>query len=252
MPRLLPPPCRAAILAPMLLIRSPKRRRTVALEVQSDGTLKVTAPMRTSLAWINAFITEKAGWIARRQKAVRERTTRKPAPLAEGSLVPFMGHDLTLHLASTDQNEPPSCWHDKEKNELHLKLHPALPPQALQAEIRTELALWAKKQARAHLQERLAFWAERMELAPTRLILTDPRKRWGSCNAKNEIRINWRVIMAAPEVIDYLLVHELAHIPHKNHGRAFWALVRQYIPDLAARRSTLHRFEKSAFFDREG
>ena len=233
----------------MLLIRSPKRRRTVALEVQSDGTVKVTAPMRTSVAWINAFITEKAGWIARRQKAVQARAARGRTPLQDGSPIPFLGQALTLCLASTDQNETPTCWLDNEKGELHLKLHPALPPTALQDEIRTELALWIKKQARAYLQQRLCFWAARMKLTPSRLILTDPRKRWGSCNAKNEIRINWRVMMASREVIDYLLVHELAHIPHKNHGRAFWALVRQHIPDLTARRQALRLFEKSDFFD---
>lgn len=227
------------------IIRSPKRKRSVALHVEEDGSLTVMAPMRTSLGWIQAFIQEKAGWIARRQKAVRERASRPALVLGEGSCVPFMGQDFTLCLHKTQRNDPPSCCPDYQNKRFDLFLSSLDDPKLVHDEIVTELTLWYRRQARPLFTQRLAFWSERMNLTASKMVLTAPRKRWGSCNSRGEIRLNWRLILAAPDLIDYLIVHELAHIPHKNHGKRFQLLVLSILPDMKKLEQRLRIFEKS-------
>ena len=226
-----------------VITRSRKRRRTVALRIEPDGSVRVQAPLRTSLSWINAFVASKLDWIARQQKIIRERKSLAALPLLDdGSMVPFRGQMLRLVIATTSHN--PIQY--REDQTLHLGLLPDLSPAARQAEVRTELTLWYKKQARVVFQERLTHWAERLEVRPSRLVVTNPQRRWGSCNSKNEIRLNWRLIMAAPEILDYVVAHELCHISHKNHGRGFWRSLEAVMPDMKTRRQALRSFEKSS------
>ncbi len=205
------------------ITRSARRRRTVALRVLPDGTLKVQAPLRTSLKWIERFIASRAKWIEQRvAEAVRKKTAQLVV-LGEETKVPYLGDFLAL-------------------GSLPLSVPRDLSPADRQAEIRTALTLWYKKQARQVFAERMAHWADTMKVKPSRLIVTSPARRWGSCNAKNEIRLNWHLIMAAPEILDYVIVHELAHIPHKNHGPAFWRCVALFVPDWKKRREALRKW----------
>lgn len=234
------------------IIRSKKRKRTVALHIEADGTLVVTAPMRTSLSWINSFIREKTGWIARRRADLAARKAAPPPELKEGCLIPFLGAYLILSVSAKDPalSPPPLAEGLKtptQNSTLHLDLPPHLTPDIMQAEIKTELVLWYKKQARRVFAERIAFWADRIGVHPARLMVSNPQKRWGSCSARDEIRLNWRLVMASYEILDYVVVHELCHIPHKNHGQRFWALVERFIPDARKIRQELRNFEKSPF-----
>jgi predicted metal-dependent hydrolase len=77
------------------------------------------------------------------------------------------------------------------------------------------------------------------------LIVTDPERRWGSCSADNIIRLNWRLMLAPLPIIDYVAVHELAHVRHKNHAPRFWALVEKTLPEWRARRKILRTLEHS-------
>lgn len=223
------------------LIRSKKRKRTVALHVQPDGSLRILAPQKTSLSWINAFIAEKAAWIARRRAALAHKKERPLLVLEDGALIPFRGQ--TLRLALTAGPSPQTSYTEKEEF-LQITLPADLSPDQRQEEIRTELILWYKKQARTLLPERVAYWSAALGLHPSRLIWANPRHQWGSCNSKNEIRLNWRLVAAPPAIADYVIAHELCHIPHKNHGVRFWRLMEKIMPDVRQRRQALRRWEK--------
>lgn len=96
-----------------------------------------------------------------------------------------------------------------------------------------------KERARRELPQKLAFYAARMGLRPTGLRITSARTRFGSCSARNSICFSWRLMQYPEEAVDYVVVHELAHIKEKNHGRAFYALVERYLPDWRERRALL-------------
>ena len=114
-----------------------------------------------------------------------------------------------------------------------------LPAATQLEEIRTELRLWYRRQARAYIAARLDHWAAILGVAYNRCLITGPISLWGSCNAANDIRINWRIMMAPEPLIDYLLAHELCHVVHKNHSKQFWDLLASVIPDCRQRRQAL-------------
>ncbi len=101
--------------------------------------------------------------------------------------------------------------------------------------IKAELILKAKKE----IPQKVMFYANKMGLYPTGIKITSARTRFGSCSGKNSICFSWRLMEYPDEAIDYVVVHELAHIKEKNHGPAFWNLVRQYMPDYIKRRAML-------------
>ncbi len=89
---------------------------------------------------------------------------------------------------------------------------------------------WYKEMAAHDLKERTAFWCAKMHLAVRQIRIKDQKTRWGSCSSLGNINYNWRIIMSPPEVIDYLVIHELSHLVHMNHSQGFWRLVAQYSP----------------------
>ncbi len=105
------------------------------------------------------------------------------------------------------------------------------------AEKREELILRAKTE----LPSKVAAYAEKMGLHPTGVKITSARSRFGSCSGKNSICFSWRLMEYPDEAIDYVVVHELAHIAEKNHGPAFWSLVGKYMPDYLERRMLLKK-----------
>ena len=95
--------------------------------------------------------------------------------------------------------------------------------------------------AKEYLPARVAYWSNIMGLTPTGLKITSARTRFGSCSGKNSLCFSWRLMEYPEEAVDYVVVHELAHIVHKNHGPDFWALVGQYMPDYKRRRALLRK-----------
>jgi predicted metal-dependent hydrolase len=189
--------------------RSHKRRKTISIYVK-DGAVVVRAPHRVSDQIIHDLIAERDHWI----QAQVQKQQNQPLPAAPktywqaGEAVPFLGEP---HFLS--QN------HSKQ-----------------------ELYLWYRKQAKAILTERTDYFATEMNLHPTKVIVKTQKARWGSCSHDNVIRFNWKVIQAPLDLIDYLIVHELAHIQEKHHGPAFWNLVTRFIPDAVQKRKDLQHF----------
>jgi predicted metal-dependent hydrolase len=109
----------------------------------------------------------------------------------------------------------------------------------IREEIRLEIMLWYKKRARIVFRDCVAQWGEITGLRPRRVTVSNARRQWGSCSAGNDVRLNWRLVTAPPPLLDYVIVHELCHIAHKNHSQRFWDLVERYIPDCRARRREL-------------
>lgn len=111
-----------------------------------------------------------------------------------------------------------------------LAAHPE-PDEARRAEL--------IRRAKEELPPKVAYYAQLMGVQPTGLKITSARTRFGSCSGKNSLCFSWRLMEYPEAAVDYVVVHELAHITHKNHGPRFWALVERYMPDYRARRALL-------------
>jgi predicted metal-dependent hydrolase len=210
------------------------RRRSIGFSVSAEG-LAVAAPRWVTIAEIERALQAKAGWILRKLVEQREREQRLQAAAVvwgDGCRLPYLGESLTVRLAP----ELRAATHfDEPARHLHLALPHAADAEQLRAMVQT----WLQRQARGHFEQRCRHFAAALDVRYTRLSLSSARTRWGSASASGAIRLNWRLIHFSPEVIDYVVAHELAHLREMNHSARFWAVVGSVLPDYEQARSQL-------------
>ena len=200
------------------LVRS--RRRTLALVIDADGTLTVRAPMKLANSAIQEFLTQKADWVRKTQSKLKARAAQRPSHTFEtGDSFLWQGQAIPLTLVPAQR---PALQFDGT----HFTLAQNAQPNA-----KRHFENWYKEQARIYLQARLDHFVHLHHFTYRGLRITSARTRWGSCNSKNELAFAWRLLMAPPEVVDYVVVHELAHTVHHNHGPKFWKLVADILPN---------------------
>ena len=210
------------------------RRRTLGLTIDHRG-LRVGAPHRTPLAEVENMIRKHADWVAQKLDEWRSRRRPAPQPLVDGTRLPYLGGWLEIRLG---QGSGRACW--TEDATPVLTLLPRSPDQA-----GALLGRALRRQALAVLGARLARQAARFGITVPPLALSSARTRWGSCSLKSGIRLNWRLIHGEPHLIDYVIVHELAHLTEMNHGARFWAIVERYFPEHRGAREALKKLSGS-------
>jgi predicted metal-dependent hydrolase len=223
-------------------VRRNKRRRSIALVLTPEGKLRLLAPAWISLRDLGRFLRQHAGLIHHRVLRLHPFCTRQHESLKDGSRVFYLGKAHVLRVTRESQH-PSQCT--LRGDEIEINIPDCLSEEGLASEVKLELRLWYKKQARREFGERVEHWSARLGVSYGRLIVTSPERRWGSCNARDDIRLNWRLILATPELIDYVAAHELCHVVHKNHRAAFWRRLGSVMPDYSARRRQLRAWEKS-------
>jgi len=223
-----------------IIERSRRRKRTIAFRMESDFSLRLLVPVSANLRTVTRIIQSHAPWLAR--KLEQQKRIPPSCSFVDGDFFPYMGHKCRLHVTQGN-SKPQSCILYPKRLCIHVP-DEALSPDSVCEEVKLEIALWAKKRARSLFKKRLDFWANQLGVKYTKLIIVDPEKRWGSCSANNIIRLNWRLIMAPLKVIDYVVLHELSHIRHKDHSRRFWGFLESHMPDWHARRKLLRELEQ--------
>jgi predicted metal-dependent hydrolase len=202
-------------------------RRGVGLKVDGHG-LTVSAPSSWPLPRIEAVVRESERWIVRK---VAEWSARRVPPMSwvEGARLPWLGGGLELQLGRGSRS-----------------MAAALPGalrvvtrDGSQEAIRRAVTAWYRKAARKVLVARVNELAARAGIAAPKVLVSSAMARWGSCNTQREVRLAWRLVKAPPELIDYVICHELAHLRHMNHSAAFWAEVERQLPGHAALRKRL-------------
>ena len=198
------------------IIRS--RRKTIALVIEGDGSLIVRAPLLASEKNIRELVAQKADWVARAQAKMRQNRPPERRFVA-GETLPLMGQAHPLKIVQS------------QRASLAFENGAFLLAQKAQPRAREAFHLWYKKMAAVLLPARLETLAAKHNLRPKKVRISSARTRWGSCSTSGTISLTWRLVMAPPEVIDYVIVHELAHIKVKNHSKNFWNLVAGLMPD---------------------
>jgi predicted metal-dependent hydrolase len=207
------------------LVRS--KRKTLALIVETDGTLTVRAPLRMKEADIWRFIEVKSDWIKRKQVRVQKEAELLHRYM-DGETFLYLGREVPLRLVP---DRKPALVMDS-----FFELTKSAQPQAASV-----FETWYKKQARAVLTERVEFFARQHRFKAGKIRISSARTRWGSCNTKGTLSFTWRLVMAPLEIIDYVVVHELSHLKELNHSKAFWSQVEVILPDYKRRRAWLKK-----------
>jgi predicted metal-dependent hydrolase len=220
------------------------RRRTIGFAVGPEG-LTVRAPRWTALAEVDAALREKARWIVAKLGEARTRAEQLAAARIcwqEGAQFDYLGAPVRLALDPRRPRGPAGALLAPEPvlpNAAGGALVVGLPREASGAQLRAAVQAWLMRQARRLFTERLDHFAPLLGVHWRKLGLSSAGTRWGSAGADGSIRLNWRLIHLRPSVIDYVVVHELAHLREMNHSPHFWRHVQNVLPDYAERRGHL-------------
>lgn len=198
-----------------------RQRRTVGLKITAEG-LVVHAPKRLAQSLLESLIAQKADWILKKLSARNEN--KIPAlQWQDGERLLLLGNTVTLSVRHDVRSRAVS--HQPGLLELAMPNHDEAPAVA------RKVLQWYKKQAMTDFARRLEIFSAKLGVALPKLLLSSARTRWGSCNTKKEIRLNWRLLQAPPHLINYVICHELAHLKEMNHSARFWAVVASIYPD---------------------
>jgi predicted metal-dependent hydrolase len=205
---------------PVEVRRHPAARRMTLRVSRTQRAVIVTLPMQCDLKQAGDFLSTHLDW-------VRERLTTMPAPepFADGGLVMLRGvpHRI-IFLGPRHRGLPVQrvCTPEGTPDELRVSGETEFAPRRLRD--------WLLAQAKHDLAERVREHATRLGLRPGKITVRDQTSRWGSCSSNGNLSFSWRLVMAPPQILDYVAAHEVAHLAEMNHGKRFWRLVRQTCP----------------------
>ena len=214
---------------PVEIRRHPSARRLTLRIHQARRAVIVTVPTTCGLSEAARFVATHADWVRTRLHALPDAIK-----LTDGALVPIRGVVCRLKFAGATATRGAVVTIDRSQMP-----HPHLIVRGDIEHAGRRLKDWLYEEARRELDHRVRFHATRLGLKPKRLSIRDQGSRWGSCSSTGALSFSWRLILAPPEVLDYVAAHEVAHLGEMNHGPRFWALVRKTMPEMNVQRQWL-------------
>lgn len=236
------------------IIRSARRKKTVELTLDPEQGVLVRAPARFPRKEIDAFVRKRADWILR--KATEEVLRPTQRRFADGETLFYLGKEHPIICESIEDTDvamdfgggamlrltaPAGVSARLEDNAFHISVPADLDEQERTVSIRAAVERWYRREAARLLPAIVARWQNKVSRKkPSRVLIRSQRRRWGSCSSDGSIRLNWRIIMAEPALIDYVAVHELAHLVVMDHSPRYWQKVESAMPDYRDRRKRLN------------
>jgi predicted metal-dependent hydrolase len=203
------------------------KRKTISLQIKADGRLIVHAPLLAAKSIILKAVTEKSSWIIEKQQAMLKKL-RENSPKAynAGEILLYRGQPITLEYS-------------EQVNEVELKGNNLFVPKKYYGAAKQEVEWWYQVQAANDINIMLKHCVKLLGFTYKSAKLSNASTHWGSCGPNNTLNFGWRLVMAPPEVLNYVVLHELCHTVHHNHSAAFWQKVAQLMPDYEVHRSWL-------------
>ena len=202
--------------------RSKKRRKTISLQIRGESEILVSAPYFTPVKEINRFVEEKQNWINKIiQKQKEDAVKNKAKEYKAGEYFLYLGQSYPLEVFfERFENAGVVFWNNRfylnAREDIDLKKYYFIS--------------WYKKKANEYINQRIDFFNLMLKLRHENIRITSAKSRWGSCSEDNNLAFSFRLIMAPPDIIDYVIVHELMHIKEKNHSPKFWQRVAAVMP----------------------
>lgn len=214
-------PTSGGLLRVQYRVKHSVRARVVRLTLQYDNVLLLTLPRRVSLKRGIEFLQSQGDWV----EAVMARApVRVPLGtyLSEHPILSAAGKPVAVYLSLTEVQ--PGLVLDLKRGELCLRYRPGEEEEAQLKQLMIGFA-------RAVIPPHVKMLAKQVGVFPERITVRDQRSRWGSCSGKKTLSLNWRLVLLPPELHDYIVYHELAHLREMNHSQAFWELLGRFDPD---------------------
>jgi predicted metal-dependent hydrolase len=219
------------------------RRSATAAErriMVTPGHVEVMALTTDGDEDIAGFLNRKRQWLFDTMRDMKRITANRHAVprLATGSKIPYRGRNMTLTVRRSDAERAAVTY--RSGFIVDLPNWTGDDPEQL---IASELKHWLKQRARRDVQAIAAEYGNRCGLVPRSIRVADMAHGWGSCGQEGNVLINWHLIFAPRKVLEYVVVHELAHLRCRSHGPEFWALLRDMLPTFESAKSWLHNHQ---------
>lgn len=223
---------RDGIVVAFRVVRSARRRRTIELTLEPDG-VRIAAPLRTPTSEIADFVRSRIPWI---QKHRSRRLPGVTPAFKDADALPYLGRRLPLEVVPDGGREVRVSM---DLLGIRVAMPARMPEASRSVEMQDALRAWYREHAVEVIRDRVEHWQTVAGYAPARVLVRDQRRRWGSCSPDRTLRFNWRLVMLEPRLLDYVVVHEIAHLARPHHRPSFWAEVERLMPDYRARRAAL-------------
>jgi len=218
---------------PCQIIRT-KRRKTAHIRVEAEK-IEVRIPHWVSEDWVDQWLSDRADWIQVKWREAYATSQRFQLRIEQGAFIPFLGSDYTLEWTLGKTSSVVLC---KDRIQIVINTRSS---KSEQDRVKQTLQNWYKQQANKVLSERLEYWQPKLGLYSNDMKIRGYKRRWGSCTASGLISFNWKLVLAEQNLIDYVVIHEIAHLQHLNHSQAFWNLVSQYCPEWKDKQGALQQ-----------
>ena len=209
------------------------RLKHIYLTFDDEGGLIIKSP-KVSRDEIEKVLLKKAGWISRSRQKIQAKKG-KPPGFRENEEVFFFGTPYPLSLQQSEKSGARLAFDEESGFSLHYAQYDTDLFQKL-------LDRFYKNRALEFVPPLVESYSQKMQLFPTRISFRKAKKRWGSCSSNDAISFNYLMMKLPAGLIEYIVVHELAHIRHKHHQKSFWSLVAKTMPDYQKRREALKNY----------
>ncbi|KAA9023569.1 M48 family metallopeptidase [Niallia endozanthoxylica] len=215
-----------------------KGKKDVSLSVCLAEGVKLVAPEGIDYEKLNKILHKKAPWILKKKYELQE-IADKPSSreYVSGEKFPYLGRHYRLKIHKNDDLKMPVLTFKQGRFITEIPTY--LSELEKRNELRRLFKEWYVRQGNKKIEERLMIHCPKMELKPSKVVFKEQQKRWGTCTNEGAIYLNWRIMMAPMSVVDYVLVHELAHLRHMDHSTDYWKMVRSILPDYEQRKEWL-------------
>ena len=208
-------------------LKRSKRRRTVGLKLDPEKGLVVYCPQSVSRRRLEEVLHRNSKWIREKSRQAEARRAAMPqVRWTPGARLPFRGVHYPLELFFRGRKRELRLIEGRLQLILPAKISSCLS----EGELRDQMHLSFRAAARETIAARVAFFEQVVGVHPRSIRIKGQKTRWGSCSARGLLNFNWRLILAPPPVLDYVVVHELCHLVHLNHSSSFWARVKAVLP----------------------
>ena len=210
-----------------------RNRKTMEISIKPPDEIVVLVPTGTSIEFILERVKDKGDWIVKKliyfESIGYERIEKK-----------FINGETFLYLG---ENYPLQIILDSNIKKIEVKLYESKLCVRINEEnktlIKSSIEKWYREKAKTKIEERIKYYQKYFSKSPMAIKVKEQKRRWGSCSSQDVLLFNWRCIMAREDVLDYIIVHEMCHMDHKNHSKEYWKRVESIIPDYKIRQEWL-------------
>lgn len=222
------------------VVRSQRRRKTVKITVDPVDGVRVAAPERASQERLSELVRRRAPWILRHlNEDASAYLPRPPHEFVSGESFEYLGRQARLQVMEVDGL--PRAEVRLLPGRFEVKVRAGLGASERKSQVAQALERWYRSHAISKIKQRVDVLGKRLGVQPSAVLVRNQETRWGSCSPNGVLRFNWRIVMSPLSLVDYVVAHELCHLLHPDHGRAFWNRLVSLIPDCELRRQRLRK-----------